>query len=329
MAKSKSKPKSDAPVEDVIDTNAKAEQEAADLAKAEADAKIEKEKTDATTAPANKDSDAPETDTPAAASEQVDEVEVENVDTVKEVVEEADSELTAKELNDQLASNKDVSIKDVAKEHGNYLNLPQALRDAEASQEQIHTPTGTRRTPPMNPFMKIQKEREAKQVKSNVPTAAEMATKIEKELKVNVADHFVLGSIVSKLNTYITTMAPNVQVGEVIGGRWQAELAKCFFEALSATPEASVVSLKILEMYFTEYRAHVFARSHAFRFMDQVRLNQEKLIAFQSLLHLFVELGNKDGRTKNEIQRSVNIGKIAESISDNADAQVRLIEFLN
>ena len=212
---------------------------------------------------------------------------------------------------------------------GNYLNLPQALRDAEASQEQIHTPTGTRRTPPMNPFMKIQQERESKMVKSNVPTPADMADKIQTQLNVDTTEHFVLGSIVAKLNNYVSNMAPNTPVGDELGARWQGELAKCFFEALSATPEASIVALQILELYFTEYRTHALARSHAFRFMDLVRLDQQRLTAFQSLLHLFVELGNKDGRTKNEIQRHVNISKIAESIADNTDAQIRLVEFLN
>lgn len=212
---------------------------------------------------------------------------------------------------------------------GNYLNLPQALRDAEASQEQIHTPTGTRRTPPMNPFMKIQQERESKMVKSNVPTAADMADLVKKQLKVDTNEHFVLGSIVAKLNNYVTNMAPNTPVGDELGARWQGELAKCFFEALAATPEASIVALQILELYFTEYRTHALARSHAFRFMDLVRLDQQRLTGFQSLLHLFVELGNKDGRTKNEIQRQVNISKIAESIADNTDAQIRLVEFLN
>ena len=212
---------------------------------------------------------------------------------------------------------------------GNYLNLPQELRDAEASQEQIHIPTGTRRTPPMNPFMKIQKEREAKMVKANVPTAADMEKLVADKLKVDIANHFVLGSIVGKLNHYVTNMAPNTPVGEELGARWQGELAKCFFEALAATPEASIVALQIIELYFTEYRNHAFARTHVFRFMDLVRLEQQRLTAFQSLLHLFVELGNKGDRTKSEIQRQVNIRKIAESIPDNTDAQIRLVEFLN
>ena len=344
MAKSKTKKANDAPVEDVIDTKAKADQAEADLAKAEAEAKAEETKGDKDES--DKDnSKSKEADTPAkteptqekskpAPEADADETEaksdVAEAETVDEVLEEAEEDgLTAKKVADQLAENPDVTLKELAIERGNYLNLPQALRDAEASQEQIHTPTGTRRTPPMNPFMKIQQERESKAVKSDVPTAADMAELIKKKLKVDTANHFVLGSIVAKLNNYVTNMAPNTPVGTDLGSRWQAELANCFFEALAATPEASIVSLQILELYFTEYRNHAFARTHAFRFMESVRLDQQRLIAFQSLLHLFVELGNKEGRTKSEIQRQVNIGKIAESISDNTDAQVRLVEFLN
>lgn len=269
------------------------------------------------------DAETPEADTVVEEVEAVVEEPVETV-TVNTETRRLDSDEIVDAIGD-----KGQTLKELAQEKGNYLGLPQALRDAEASQEQIHTPTGTRRTPPMNPFMKLQQEREAKMVKSSVPTAADMAKIIEQRLKVNTADHFVLGSIVAKLNNYVSSMAPNTPVGEELGSRWQDELAKCFFEALAATPDASIIALQIIEQYFIEYRSHAMARSHVFRFMNMVRLDQQRLTAFQSLLHLFVELGSKDGRTKNEIQREINIGKIAESISDNTDAQVRLVEFLN
>lgn len=212
---------------------------------------------------------------------------------------------------------------------GNYLNQPKELRDAQASQEQIHTPTGTRLTPPMNPFMKMEQERESKRVKSNIPTAADMAQKISTELKIDTTADFVLGSIVAKLNNYITSMAPNTPVTNELGARWQGELAKCFFEALSAAPEASLASLKIIELYFITYSNHTMSRGHVFRFMDMVRLEQQRLLGFQSLLHLFIELGSRGERTNKEIQREVNIGKIADAVSDNTDAQIRLVEFLN
>lgn len=325
MAKSKSTksaPKKAAEVEEVKTTPEEVTNEQPKTGESDTGSKTTDKKT--TEAPAEKKS----TDEPVAETDTVpakDTVETEAVEAVAE--EEAPvAEEPADEKETQVA--EETPAVDPVRD-GNYLNLPQELRDAEASQEQIHIPTGTRRTPPMNPFMKIQQERESKMVKANVPTAVDMNKLIADKLKVDVSNHFVLGSIVGKLNHYVTSMAPNTPVGEELGARWQGELAKCFFEALSATPEASIVALQIIELYFTEYRNHAFARSHAFRFMDLVRLEQQRLTAFQSLLHLFVELGNKDGRTKSEIQRQVNIRKIAESIPDNTDAQIRLVEFLN
>lgn len=334
MATPKSKKATtNAPAEDVIDTKAKADQDAADLAKAEAEAKAEETKGDKDESDKDnsrsKEADTKAKTTPAKTETKptpgTDAKETEDKTDVTEA--EVESEEVVEEVSEEPVVEETPAL-DPLKD-GNYLNLPKALRDAEASQEQIHTPTGTRRTPPMNPFMKIQQEREAKMVKSNVPTSVEMAEKIKSQLRVDIEDHFVLGSIVAKLNNYVSCMAPNTPVGDELGARWQAELSKCFFEALSAAPEASIVALQILELYFTEYRTHAFARTHVFRFMDLVRLDQQRLTAFQSLLHLFVELGSKDGRTKNEIQRQVNISKIADSIADNTDAQTRLVEFLN
>lgn len=314
MAKSrstKSAPKKAAEVEEVKTTPEEVTNEQPKTGESDTESKTTNKKT------TEKPADEKSTDEPVAET---------NTVPTKDTVEAEAVEAVAEEEEAPVA--EETPAVDPVRD-GNYLNLPQELRDAEASQEQIHIPTGTRRTPPMNPFMKIQQERESKMVKANVPTAVDMNKLITEKLKVDVSNHFVLGSIVGKLNHYVTSMAPNTPVGEELGARWQGELAKCFFEALSAAPEASIVALQIIELYFTEYRNHAFARSHAFRFMDLVRLEQQRLTAFQSLLHLFVELGNKDGRTKNEIQRQVNIRKIAESIPDNTDAQIRLVEFLN
>lgn len=212
---------------------------------------------------------------------------------------------------------------------GNYLNQPKEIRDAEVSQEHVHMPTNTRRTPPMNPFMKIANDRAAAAVKSKVATPAEMAEKIKGKYGDAAATHFNTAVIVGKLNNYVSAMAPNTPMSDELGASWQGELAKCFFEALQVAPEASVLSLGVLELYFTEYRNHAFSRTHVFRFMDKVRLEKQELMAFQSLLHLFLELGADNDKTKKEIQREISISKIADSINNNTDAQVRLAEFLN
>jgi hypothetical protein len=62
--------------------------------------------------------------------------------------------------------------------------------------------------------------------------------------------------------------------------------------------------------------------------MDVVRLSANHLRAFQSLLHLFVELGSPDGRTHKEVAREVNLSLIADALVDNTDAQARLVEFM-
>lgn len=215
-------------------------------------------------------------------------------------------------------------------DQGNYLNLPEALRDANASQERIHTPTGTRIRPAMNPFMRMEEEKKARAVKSNVPDATEMKERVKKELNIlDLSADFVLLSVMHKLDYYVQEMAPNTPVSEAMMSRLQMELANCFFEALAAKPDVAILTLGIIECYFKAYAHHALSRTHVFRAMDTIRLEQQRLLAFQSLLHLFVELGSPQGRTRKEIARNIQISKIADALIDNSDAQVRLIEFVS
>ena len=71
------------------------------------------------------------------------------------------------------------------------------------------------------------------------------------------------------------------------------------------------------------------AQSHVYRYMDMVRLGQTDLQAFQALLHMFIELANPDNQTRREIQRKVNLTRMAELMPGNTDAQARLVEFLS
>lgn len=212
---------------------------------------------------------------------------------------------------------------------GNYLSLPKEIRDAQASQEIIHTPTGQRIQPPMNPFMKMEAERVAKQSESSVPNAIEMIDLLKGKLNIDIHANYVLSATVSRLNKYVEEMAPNVPVSPDMGATYQRELANTIFEALSASPDVSLATLKVIEEYFRQYNGHAMAQSHVYRYMDMVRLGQTDLQAFQALLHMFIELANPDNQTRREIQRKVNLTRIAELLPNNTDAQARLVEFLS
>lgn len=212
---------------------------------------------------------------------------------------------------------------------GNYLSLPKEIRDAQASQEIIHTPTGQRIQPPMNPFMKMEAERVAKQSESSVPTDVQMVALLKDKLNIDIAANYVLSATVSRLNKYVVEMAPNVPVSPDMGANYQRELANTIFEALSASPDVSLATLKVIEEYFRQYNGHAMAQSHVYRYMDMVRLGQTDLQAFQALLHMFIELANPDNQTRREIQRKVNLTRMAELMPGNTDAQARLVEFLS
>ena len=212
---------------------------------------------------------------------------------------------------------------------GNYLSLPKEIRDAQASQEIIHTPTGQRIQPPMNPFMKMEAERVAKQSESSVPNAIQMIDLLKAILNIDIHANYVLSATVSRLNKYVEEMAPNVPVSPDMGATYQRELANTIFEALSASPDVSLATLKVIEEYFRQYNGHAMAQSHVYRYMDMVRLGQTDLQAFQALLHMFIELANPDNQTRREIQRKVNLTRIAELLPNNTDAQARLVEFLS
>ena len=212
---------------------------------------------------------------------------------------------------------------------GNYLSLPKEIRDAQASQEIIHTPTGQRIQPPMNPFMKMEAERVAKQSESSVPNAIQMIDLLKDKLNIDIHANYVLSATVSRLNKYVEEMAPNVPVSPDMGATYQRELANTIFEALSASPDVSLATLKVIEEYFRQYNGHAMAQSHVYRYMDMVRLGQTDLQAFQALLHMFIELANPDNQTRREIQRKVNLTRMAELLPNNTDAQARLVEFLS
>ena len=212
---------------------------------------------------------------------------------------------------------------------GNYLSLPKEIRDAQASQEIIHTPTGQRIQPPMNPFMKMEAERVAKQNETSVPTDVQMIALLKDKLNIDITANYVLSATVSRLNKYVIEMAPNVPVSPDMGANYQRELANTIFEALSASPDVSLATLKVIEEYFRQYNGHAMAQSHVYRYMDMVRLGQTDLQAFQALLHMFIELANPDNQTRREIQRKVNLTRMAELMPGNTDAQARLVEFLS
>ena len=152
---------------------------------------------------------------------------------------------------------------------------------------------------------------------------------LKAKLNIDIHANYVLSATVSRLNKYVEEMAPNVPVSPDMGATYQRELANTIFEALSASPDVSLATLKVIEEYFRQYNGHAMAQSHVYRYMDMVRLGQTDLQAFQALLHMFIELANPDNQTRREIQRKVNLTRIAELLPNNTDAQARLVEFLS
>lgn len=248
----------------------------------------------------------------------------------QELSADASGEVSAQAIAEPVADEPvlDNQAQEVAPE-ANYLSLPKEIRDAQASQEIIHTPTGQRLQPPMNPFMKMEAERVAKQTKSAVPTGTEMIALLKDKFNIDVSANYVLGAAVSRLNKYVEEMAPNVPVSPDMGANYQRELAGTIFEALSAAPDVALATLKVIEEYFRQYGSHALAQTHVYRYMDMVRLSETDLQAFQALLHMFVELANPDNQTRREIQRKINLTRIAELMPNNTDAQARLVEFLS
>lgn len=206
--------------------------------------------------------------------------------------------------------------------------IPQEVVQRQAKKEMINEPTNTRLQPPANPFMRAEAARKAAQVHASDVTADDME-KILADNEINIGENFMLRMLVSHLNDYVETMGPNVPMSEQIGVRKQSQLAADIFGALEASPQESSVALKVIEQYFTQYNNHAFGRRHVFRFMDKIPMDHQKGLAFQSLLHLFIELANPGKRKRKEIAREVSIRKIADYMPGNTDAQLRLTEFMS
>lgn len=206
--------------------------------------------------------------------------------------------------------------------------IPQEVVQRQAKKEMINEPTNTRLQPPANPFMRAEAARKAAQVHASDVTADDMQ-KTLLDNDINIGDNYMLRMLVAHLNDYVETMGPNVPMTEQIGVRKQSQLASDIFGALEASPQESSVALKIIEQYFIAYNNHAFGRRHVFRFMDKIPMDHQKGLAFQSLLHLFIELANPGKRKRKEIAREVSIRKIADYMPGNTDAQLRLTEFMS
>lgn len=280
-----------------------------------------------------------ETTTTAVAEEQLDaqtdavDQEVETVEPVQEPDVEQVQEVEEVEPAAEPVVSIDNGVQvtnlsvEVNHEEANYLNLPKEIRDAQASKQIIDAPTNTQIRPPMNPFMVMEEERRKQTATSNVPTLNEM-TILLTEKGFPLDSVYALSSLHSNLAQYVSDMAPNNPKSPDEGARHQSALASVFFTALGSAPDVALESLRLIEVYFQTYNNHALARSHVFRFMDVVRLNANHLRAFQSLLHLFVELGSPDGRNHQQIAREVNLTQIADALSENTDVQARLVEFM-
>ena len=264
--------------------------------------------------------DVQEDETPATEEEQPQAEAVQAEDTPAEVTQ---PPVVSVEQGVQ-TTNHSVEVKE---DEANYLNLPKEIRDAQASVDIVDTNTNTKLKPPMNPFMMMEEQRKKQEVTSRVPNLDDM-TKLLIEKNIAVDKDYTLSSINSTLANYVENMAPNVPKSADQGARFQSNLASAFFSALSAAPDVSLEALRLIEVYFATFNTHALSRTHVFRFMDVVRLSANHLRAFQSLLHLFVELGSPDGRTHKEVAREVNLSLIADALVDNTDAQARLVEFM-
>lgn len=217
---------------------------------------------------------------------------------------------------------------DLSVDPGSPEQIPQEVLQRQAKKEMIHEPTNTRMLPPANPFMRDEAKRKAAQVHASKVTADDMV-QVLKDKDINIGENYMLRMLVTHLDNYVEAMGPNVPISDAIGTRMQQQLAGDIFGALEASPQESSVALKVIEQYFIEYNDHAFARSHVFRFMDKIPMDHQKGLAFQSLLHLFIELSNPGTRKRKEIAREVSIRKIADYMPGNTDAQLRLTEFMS
>ena len=217
---------------------------------------------------------------------------------------------------------------DLSVDPGSAEQIPQEVLQRQAKKEMIHEPTNTRMQPPANPFMRDEAKRKAAQVHASTVSSDDMAQAL-KDADINIGENYMLRMLTTHLDNYVESMGPNVPISDAIGTRMQQQLAGDIFSALEASPQESSVALKVIEQYFTKYNDHAFSRRLVFRFMDKIAMDHQKGLAFQSLLHLFIELANPGTRKRKEIAREVSIRKIADYMPGNTDAQLRLTEFMS
>lgn len=133
-------------------------------------------------------------------------------------------------------------------------------------------------------------------------------------------------TVIQRMERYTTSMAKNQAMGATKGSDLQRELFYTFMAALGGPDDSINPSLEAICWYFKTNLNNCFAHTHAYRFMNAVKLSKDQGICLQSLIHLFTLICEPGARSL--AVKQIDIARATEKIAD-LRSRERLIAFIS
>lgn len=128
-------------------------------------------------------------------------------------------------------------------------------------------------------------------------------------------------AIIHFLTEYARDMAPRRPIPETTGAIYQADLYKQLHVLINKEDEHFHPLFTAVLMFFKHEAERCFSATHAFRFMDTVKLNKDERASFNSLIDMLRILGPVEGRKENAKQVSLEKA-LAKNMTDTGRSRI-------
>lgn len=191
--------------------------------------------------------------------------------------------------------------------------------------------TGAKVAPQViTPFTMLVEQRQKQALANELErlTETDLTVTVSKLLNIDVTNSLVINNLIKRLVQYVNRMSPSSVTSVEDGIKMQHLLYDGFINVLDAKSDEALAGLQIIQYVFTTYKTQSMRRELVFRFMNMLRLNNQRNTMFQSLLHLFATIADMDTPNSSVIAQSIDLPRLAGGLlTDNA--RVNLLNYID
>lgn len=182
----------------------------------------------------------------------------------------------------------------------------------------------------ITPFTMLVEQRQKQALANELErlTETDLTVTISKLLNIDVSNSLVINNLIKRLVQYVNRMSPSSVTSVEDGVKMQHLLYDGFINVLDAKSDEALAGLQIIQYVFTTYKTQSMRRELVFRFMNLMRLNNQRNTMFQSLLHLFATIADMETPNSAVIAQSIDLPRLASGLlTDNA--RVNLLNYVD